>query len=240
MGSPLTLTLTGLRPASKGFVMFKEAVQVNPSGNQQAKSVPQQTINIEFKFEIKDIVIQINEETKRYFDSIKLRMSSIGTLVKIMSYDIDANVYLSSVTLEYDLLSDVDGSKLYLISSMGHQNPKQTRLIDIKLIKTDESSPTLEITHDNVLLNALVEFHSLSVVAHKMAIANMLKFVYALKQNLNYSQVAQVQPTGDLSSKSKQFPSLALFIDFYRCKVDSFNCANAAHKSIKPRRSSVQ
>jgi hypothetical protein len=168
-------------------------------------STPQQTISIEFKFEIKDIFIRINEETKRYFDSIQLSMSSIGTTVKMMSYDIDANIFLNSIALEYRLLNDVDGSKLYLINSIDKDSKRDdTRLIDIKLVKTDETSPTLEIKHDNVLLNALIEFHSLDIIVHKPAIANTLKFLYDLKKSLSHIQTTVQIKSGTSNLNTKE------------------------------------
>ena len=162
----------------------------------KTSSVPLQNINIEFRFEIKDIVLTISEESKNkmYFNKILFRLSSIGALVQMKSYDIVGNIYLSYIALEYESKDSAD-DKLYLISSISntsefhnletHIKNEKNRLIDIHLTQTDETSPTLSSMHNNVLCNVLIEFRSLNFIIDESAIGNVLRFLNGLNNALS-------------------------------------------------------
>ncbi len=159
-------------------------------------NVPLQNINIELRFEIKDIVLSMSEEStnKIYFDKILFRLSSIGALVQIKSYDIVGNIYLSYIALEYEF-NDSKENKLYLISSLSDENEVQNlekhikneknRLIDIHLTQTDETSPTLSSIHKNSLCDILIEFRNLNFLIDEYAISNVLRFINELNKSLN-------------------------------------------------------
>lgn len=187
--------------------MFLEEIQsLNTSKfiNQKVEDVVvdvRQSVNMELEFEIKEITIKISEDEKKYFDTITLRLKSIGALVAMKSYDIQANIYLNYVAMEYSLFNDLDGSKLFFLRSLTNQKDssddlflEQNRLIDVKVIKTDESSPTLQY-HNNTLLFAEIKFQSINFVLHQQAFENILKFIKKLSSEIQPSEKLTAEPS---------------------------------------------
>ena len=197
-------------------------VPTQTSENESLKSndeVPLQNISIELKFEIKDIFLTISEENKEklYFNKILFRLSSIGALVQVKSYDIVGNIYLSYIALEYDLI-DSTAKKLYLISSLPmsddevqniEENIKneKNRLIDIQFIKTDETSPTLSTLHQNVLCGISIEFRSLDFLIDECAISNVLRFLNGLNKTLNSQVKSVLSSTVEVNKATKLIES---------------------------------
>jgi hypothetical protein len=167
----------------------------------------QQAINFEFSFEINEINFKLKEEIPKNFDNILFKISSFGLDLQIKTYDTCLNIYLNKIICEYGLLNDVDGKKLYLISSNNQspaiENSSKHNLIDIKIVQTDLQSPTLKLLHDNVLTNVAIELRSLDFVINLIAIKNILNFVDTFQKNLKSSENFQYQAELEILSQTK-------------------------------------
>jgi hypothetical protein len=167
-----------------------------------------QAINFEFGFVINEIIFKMKEEIPKNFDWILFKISSFGATLQAKTYDTYLNIYLNKIICEYGLLNDVDGKKLYMISS-NPQNPQaenyslKQNLIDIKLTQTDSQSPTLKLLHDNVLTNVVIELRSLDFVINLIAIKNILNFVDTFQKNLKSLEYLQYQTELDALNQAK-------------------------------------
>lgn len=85
----------------------------------------QQSINLEFSFEIKKMNFTLREEKPKYFGSILFEISSFGAFVQAKTFDTNINIYLNQIKCKYGLLNDVDGSELYLIKSQDQKDNKR-------------------------------------------------------------------------------------------------------------------
>ena len=99
------------------------------------------------------------------------------------SYDIVGNIYLSYIALEYDLIGSAN-KRLYLINSLANDEislddikDTNNRLIDISIVKTDETSPTLSRLHKDILCNVVIQFRTLNFLIDETAIASLLRYV---------------------------------------------------------------
>jgi hypothetical protein len=156
----------------------------------------QQTINIQFSFEINRIEFMLSEEKIRYFDFISFEINSFGAFFQNKTYDNYLNVYLNQIKCEYGLIKDTNGSNLYLLSSALNQDKNKTiNLIDIKLIQTSSDSPTLSTQLDNILMNITCEMRSIDFVLNPLAFRNVLLFLNEFQNNL------KLTITGDTNSK---------------------------------------
>jgi hypothetical protein len=173
----------------------------------------QQAINLEFSFEINEINFRLKEEKAKNFDWILFKISSFGTLVQTKTWDTHVNIYLNQISCEYGLINDVNGSKLYLISSVNRgttnsptrslTNKSGNNLIDIKLVQTDKDSPTLKLLHDSVLMNVSIQLCSIDFVVNLIAIKNMLSFVDSFQKSINLADYQQYQADIDSLNQSK-------------------------------------
>ena len=166
----------------------------------------QQAIAFEFSFEINAINFKLKEEMAKNFDWISFKVSSFGVSIQAKTYDTYISIYLNKILCEYGLLSDVDGHKLYMISSSNQSISRPTaksNLIDIKLVQTSAQSPTLKLLHNNVLTNVSIQLCSIDFVVNLIAIKNMLNFVETFQKNLISSDLLQYQADLEALSQTK-------------------------------------
>ena len=174
----------------------------------------QQAINLELSFEINEILFKLTEEAaeKTYFDWILFKILSCGTFVQMKTYDTSVNIYLNYVECEYGLLNDIDGTKLYLVSSMDRDASKHTlrSLVDIEIIQTDAQSPTLGLLHHNILTNVEMKMCSLNFVLNLVAIKNLLKFVDMFQNSFEMPkyEINQSEPLKTAVKKPAALPYL--------------------------------
>ena len=172
----------------------------------------QQAINLELSFEIKEIFLKIVEDTEdsvKYFDYISFKISSFGTCMQMKTYDNHVNVYLDYVECEYGLLKDIDGSKLFLLSSRRTRNESQ-KLVDIDIMQTYAQSPTLVLMHNNILTKVDVKMSSVDFVLNLIALRNMMRFIDIFQKNLDYSKTLALNEKviGQKESDTSKFPHL--------------------------------
>ena len=153
----------------------------------------QQTISLEFAFEIGEMRFTLQETVVRHFDHITMRVASFGTALQLKTYDSTYHIYLKQIECEYGLLSDVGGAKLYLISSS--LTEKTDNLVDVSITQTDLLSPTLGPVHKNTLTNVNVRFGLVDFVFNPIAARNVMLFVDELKGHV--TSTAANQATAD-------------------------------------------
>jgi vacuolar protein sorting-associated protein 13A/C len=157
----------------------------------------QQSIIFECSFEINEINLKLKEDKAKYFDFILFSISSFGVLIQKKTYDSYFNIYLNKIRCEYGLLNDVDGKKLFLISSLNESEEstlcKSSNLVDIKIMQTDPNSPTLSLLHEHILTNVTIELCSIEFVINLIAIKNVIKFIDHFQRQINYSEYQQYQ-----------------------------------------------
>lgn len=164
----------------------------------------QQSINLEFSFEINEIYFKLREEQPEYFDWILFKISSFGTIVQAKTFDTNVNIYLNCLECEYGLLNDIDKTKLYLIRSFDQADKK--RLVDIQLLQTDEHSPTLSLLHDNILTNVEIKLRSVDFVLNLIAVKNMIKFAENFQKNIEESFEMLSENTSSSQASSNDKP----------------------------------
>ena len=121
---------------------------------------------------------------------------------QVKDYDINSNIYLNYIECEYGLLNDIDGSRLYLVSSRVKEKNSNSkinvtkkfnkRLVDIEITQTSAQSPTLSLIHDNVLTKIDMKMSSIEFVLNVMAFRNIIKFFEVFTENLVYTKNKKV------------------------------------------------
>lgn len=144
----------------------------------------QQSISLEFSFEIKEINLKLKEENAEYFDWILFKISSFGVIVQAKTYDMNAHIYLNRISCEYGLFNDVDNSRLFLINSM-RGNTSGCNLVDIQITKTDPDSPTLTELHQSRLLNIDLKLTLIDIVLNLNVVKNMMEFAKQFEKSIN-------------------------------------------------------
>ncbi len=176
----------------------------------------QQAVSLELSFEITQIYFKLKEETVKYFDYISFKISSFGTFLQVKAYDINANIYLNYVECEYGLLNDINGRKLYLISSREEttttdkkpaKRQRQQRLVDIEITQTTAQSPTLALLHKNILTRIDVRMSSVDFVLNVVALRNVIKFFETFAGQLESTDTNRMSASNKREEKLK--PSVA-------------------------------
>ncbi len=179
----------------------------------------QQSIDLEFSFEINNIYFTLKEQKPTFFDAIIFKISSFGAFIQNKTYDTNINIYLNQVECEYVLLNDTDGTKLYIIKSQDKRssNILDNRLVDIEILQTDTQSPTLSLLHNNVLNKIDIKLSSLDFVLNLIAVRNMIQFLDKFQENIEKNLVETVNNTEKTQQlqqqKVKNSPNMPLLND---------------------------
>lgn len=173
----------------------------------------QQSTNLEFSFEINEIIFKLKETKTEHFDWVLFKISSFGTFIQQKTYDNYVNIYLNQIKCEYGLFKDVNGQTLYLISSLNEKiqtkelTSSRCDLIDIKITQTDPQSPTLGLLHDNVLLNLNIQMCAIDFVFNLVAFKNILNFAEKFERNINSAKYLQYEVDIEQLQGSKKKPT---------------------------------
>ena len=173
----------------KSLAISDQASGSGSDDHKKEEQEVQQTISLEFAFEIGEMRFTLQETVVRHFDHITMRVASFGTALQLKTYDSTYHIYLKQIECEYGLLSDVGGAKLYLISSFRPcaesqqqqqasraDEPPPTNLVDVAITQTDLLSPTLGPVHKNILTNVNVRLCLIDFVLNPIAVRNVMLF----------------------------------------------------------------
>lgn len=206
---------------------------VSPSMSQKLDNC--QAINLEFSFEINEIIFKLKEDKSANFDFIEFKISSFGTIAQFKTYDNHIDVYLKQISLQYGLFNDVNGDKLYLLRSVNEKSSSKSSgdLINIRIINTSVDSPTLNSLHANTLTKVDVDLCMIDFVVNLIAIKNMLKLADNLERYLK--QTSTESTSVDLASKlmkpkAKSSANQVLLSDF---KIMSLLNSKGENKNSK-------
>uniref|UniRef100_A0A670J300 Vacuolar protein sorting 13 homolog A n=1 Tax=Podarcis muralis TaxID=64176 RepID=A0A670J300_PODMU len=139
-----------------------------------------------------------------YFPILRLEIYSLGTELKLRTYDMAATAYLKEICLMCPEYMDDKNKPVYLISTLDNLIDD---LLAIEYVKADINCPDLKTTYKNVVQLIKVTFSSVDIHLHTEALMSTMNFLNNLLPKQETSTVEIVQEKEEKKEVLKKLTS---------------------------------
>ncbi|XP_067654011.1 intermembrane lipid transfer protein VPS13A-like isoform X3 [Haliotis asinina] len=191
-----------------------------PADKTLQRTTSQEYVNatdMELKFEIKEIVINVSQkEGQTEVPLLKLAIESVGTQVKMRTFDMVVEAYVGCLYLQHlkfqasDTMSQQlakvravnDGSLINIINSP--HDPSVGKLLMVQYVKANKEGPEFLTTYKNTEQAITVVFSGLELLLHQGAIISLLEFAQKLQPTSSPSQKEQEKKEQEKKEQEKK------------------------------------
>ncbi|XP_035991633.1 vacuolar protein sorting-associated protein 13C isoform X3 [Fundulus heteroclitus] len=137
------------------------------------RSALEELINIHFKFELKEVLLELTQQADQEKTMLAFNISQLGAEGKMRSFDLSITSYLRRVAVDY---CDVPAgrSPLHLISSL---QPQGSHLLKVEFVKADPTGPAFQTLFNNTEQMLKVEVSSLDFLLHTKALLAAISYL---------------------------------------------------------------
>ncbi|XP_077792121.1 intermembrane lipid transfer protein VPS13A isoform X2 [Podarcis muralis] len=162
-------------------------------------------IDFQLRFEIPEVFLQVSRFTEGIEKPIlRLEIYSLGTELKLRTYDMAATAYLKEICLMCPEYMDDKNKPVYLISTLDNLIDD---LLAIEYVKADINCPDLKTTYKNVVQLIKVTFSSVDIHLHTEALMSTMNFLNNLLPKQETSTVEIVQEKEEKKEVLKKLTS---------------------------------
>ncbi|KAJ8412901.1 hypothetical protein AAFF_G00104830 [Aldrovandia affinis] len=183
-GKVLAVALTEARPRvlSLGPSVLldvtdsEEDASEQSQGDGQQKTPTEELTEVQFKFEVKEVLLELTRQADQENTVLALGVSQLGAEGKMKTYDLAVTAYLRKVRLDYCEIRDVHNQPLHLISSSDKHG---SDLLKVDYVKANVNGPNFQTMFNNTEQTLKVEFSSLDFLLHTKALLSTINYLTA-------------------------------------------------------------
>ncbi|XP_018619206.2 vacuolar protein sorting-associated protein 13C isoform X1 [Scleropages formosus] len=168
--------------------------------SEDPQRVSEDLTNLQFKFEVKVVLIELTRQVELENTVLALNVSQLGAQGEMRTYDLTVTSYLRKISLDYCESQGLQSQPLHLISSSDKDG---SDLLKVEYIKADTSGPNFQTMFDNTEQTLKVEFSSLHFLMHTRALLSTINYLNtAVPKELTAPKETTKQAEKDVSGKS--------------------------------------
>ncbi|KAG1695557.1 Vacuolar protein sorting-associated protein 13 [Nymphon striatum] len=189
-------------PDSKTYKDVSDISIINPKSNrsdsddEKNKEEVVQMIDLQLDFEIQQICLNVS--TSNQNETVPLmtfRISNVGTKLRMLTYEMSVELYLTAISLQHLQFFDSDGKPINIIST---EVSSLEHLLYVNFIQVNKDNPDLKGKYESTLQHINVNFNNLSIVLHQDAILDTMKFANEFSSRMQSLQdqksVIEIKP----------------------------------------------
>ncbi|XP_078056331.1 intermembrane lipid transfer protein VPS13C isoform X2 [Mustelus asterias] len=159
------------------------------------KGVPNESVNVQLNFEIKEVVIELTKQINKQQSSFLIfHVVQLGTETKVRKYDLSATAYLKKIALNCCEFTDSNNKPINLINS---SDKPGADLLKVQYIKADRNGPDFKTAHDSTEQQLKVAFSSLDLILHSQALLSTMNFIAAVFPSSTIDKNREAKPSTD-------------------------------------------
>ncbi|XP_067143145.1 intermembrane lipid transfer protein Vps13 isoform X2 [Centruroides vittatus] len=180
-------TMTSTAPVNPKITQLTKPATVKVESLSKPEAVDEishvQYINLEFKFEIKEMGLDLYRKGKlEDTQLLRFAFKRLGTNMCIKTFETAVDLYLGGIFLHHKEFQRCDGSPLYILAN------KQAESLEnwfvLHYLMADKKGPDFQNLYNNTLQSISISFTSLELIVHLEALLSLLDFSNHLMASL--------------------------------------------------------
>ena len=141
--------------------------------------------DLELRFEIKEICLNVSQRKNNVdVPTIKVVIESVGTEVRVRTYDTSVTAFLGGIYLQHTHFKAVSDGPLVNLINTPIIDEQAFKLLTVQVLLAQRKHPDFATIYENTLQKISINFSALELLLHQEAILNIMEFGQSIQQRM--------------------------------------------------------